>query len=65
MGREHLTQPEAAKYVAELEQAREAFFRKFFKVQPADPTLYHVMVNMGKLSPEQATEVILQAVQAR
>ena len=64
VNREHLSGEEAAKYVADLEQAREAFFRKFFKVPATDPTLYHVTINMGRLSQEAASALVLHAAQA-
>ena len=61
MQREHLDLDEAQVYVEELERARIAFFRKFFKTHPNEPTLYHMMLNMGKMQPETATEVIVHA----
>ena len=62
MDREHFSQPEAEKYVEELEQARVTFFRKFFKVNPYDPSLYHIMLNMGMMQPRIAAEVITHTV---
>src|SRR5918992_1439487 len=58
MEREHLTREEAEAYVEEVEQARIKFFRKFFKVNPNDPSLYHLMLNLGQMQPETAAEVI-------
>ena len=63
MAREHYTQPEAAKFVAELEEARIAFFRKFFKVHPNDPELYHLILNAGKIRHETAAQMIVHAVE--
>jgi CMP/dCMP kinase len=57
--REHLTRKEAEAYVEEVEQARIRFFRKFFKVNPDDPSLYHLMLNLGQMQPELAAEVIV------
>ncbi len=62
MDREHFSRSEAEKYVEELEQARVTFFRKFFKVNPYDPSLYHIMVNMGMMQPKVAAEVITHTV---
>ena len=62
MEREHFSQQEAEKYVEELEQARVTFFRKFFKVNPYDPSLYHMVLNMGMMQPRTAAEVITHAV---
>ena len=58
MEREHLTREDAEAYVEEVEQARIRFFRKFFKVNPNDPSLYHLMLNLGQMQPELAAEVI-------
>ena len=58
MEREHLTREDAEAYVEEVEQARIRFFRKFFKVDPNDPSLYHLMLNLGQMRPELAAEVI-------
>jgi CMP/dCMP kinase len=58
MEREHLTREDAEAYVEEIEQARIRFFRKFFKVNPNDPSLYHLMLNLGQMQPELAAEVI-------
>ena len=62
MDREHFSRLEAEKYVEELEQARVTFFRKFFKVNPYDPSLYHIMLNMGMMQPRIAAEVITHTV---
>ena len=59
--REHFTREEAQRYVEELEQARVIFFRKFFKVNPFDPSLYHIMLNMGEVQPGTAAEIIANA----
>jgi cytidylate kinase len=61
MEREHLDLEEAKEYAEELEQARVAFFRKFFKAHPNDPNLYHIMLNMGKLQHQTAAEIIVHA----
>ena len=61
MRREHFERGEAAAFVEEVEQARVTFFRKFFKVHPDDPTLYHAMLNMGKMRPTTAAEIIIHA----
>ena len=63
MAREHYTRAEAAKFVAELEEARIAFFRKFFKVHPNDPELYHLILNAGKIRYETAAQMIVHAVE--
>ncbi len=59
--REHLEPDEAQVYVEELERARVAYFRKFFKVHPNEPSIYHMMLNMDKIRPQIAAEVIVHA----
>ena len=63
MAREHYTRDEATKYVAELEEARIAFFRKFFKVHPNDPELFHLILNRARISPETAVEMVVHAAE--
>ena len=62
MGREHFERDEAQGYVEELDRARVAFFRKFFKVHPDEPSLYDIMLNMARLESKTAAEVIVHAV---
>jgi cytidylate kinase len=62
MQRENLDRDDAEVYVEELERAREAYFMKFFKVTPNEPTLYDLMLNMDKMQPRVAAEVIVHTV---
>ena len=59
--REHFEREEAGIHVVELERAREDFARKFWKVHPNDAQHYHMMLNMGKMNPKTAAEVIAHA----
>lgn len=61
MSREHITRPAAETEADQLEQARITFFRKFFKVQPNDPSLYHMMLNLGRVQFKTAAEIIVHA----
>ena len=61
MQREHMGRDEAQVYVDELERARVAYFKKFFKVSPDEPTLYHMMLNMDKMEPKTAADVVSHA----
>jgi cytidylate kinase len=63
MRREHFSREEAKSYVEELEQARVAFFRKFFKVHPYETSLYHMVLNTGEMGVETAAKVIVHAVE--
>ena len=59
--REHFEREEAEIHVEELERAREDFVQKFWKVHPNEANHYHMMLNMGKMSPKTAAEVIVHA----
>ena len=59
MQREHFDRDEAQGYVEELDQARIAFCRKFFKANPDEPNLYHMMLNMGQMEIKTAAEIIV------
>ena len=61
MAREHFEREEAEIHVVELERAREDFVQKFWKVHPNEAKHYHMMLNMGRMSPKIAAEVIAHA----
>ncbi len=54
--------PDAAeKRVRQAEQDRDLFYRRLFKVNAADPCLYDVICNTGRLSYEAAAEATIAA----
>ena len=59
--REHFEKEEAEIHVEELERAREDFIMKFWKVHPNEAKHYHMILNMGKMNPQTAAEVICSA----
>ena len=59
--REHFEKEEAEIHVEELERAREDFIMKFWKVHPNEAKHYHMMLNMEKMNPKTAAEVICHA----
>lgn len=59
--REHFEKEEAEIHVEELERAREDFIMKFWKVHPNEAKHYHMMLNMGKMNPKTAAELICNA----
>jgi cytidylate kinase len=61
MEREHLGESEARSYLEGLEEARVKFFQKFFKVSPQEPTLYHIVLDMGHMSNDTAAKIIAHA----
>ena len=56
--REHLAPKDAEKFIADMDEARVVYFKKFFKVQPDDPNLYHVVLNMGTMGVDAAAETL-------
>ena len=63
MEREHLDYKAADQFVEDYEKARIAYFAKFFNVHPHDPSLYHMVMNMGALKVDTAAEIIVHAAQ--
>ena len=63
MDREHLGARDAEKYVTDVEKARSIFFRRFFKVRPDDPNLYHMVLNMGTMNVKTASEIAANAAE--
>ena len=59
--RRRFEQEEAEIHVEELERAREDFIQKFWKVHPSEPRHFHMTLNMGKMNPKTAAEVICHA----
>ena len=58
MQRENLEREAAEVMVEELEQAHVEYYRKYFQVHPNEPSVYHTILNMGKLEPETAAAII-------
>lgn len=56
--REMFNPEEARAYSEELENARVTFYRKFFRINANDPTKYHLMLNIGRISQGTAAEII-------
>ncbi len=57
-----LGEKEAAKLVRESDVARADYLRQFYSVEEEVPTLYDLVVNTDRLSPEQTAELVLGAV---
>lgn len=64
MQREHLSREAAEKNLREADHNRLAYFKKFFKVNPDSPELYHLVINTHLLSIEKAAQVIIQTLAA-
>ena len=61
MEREQLIWKDAGRFTVDNEKAREGYFKKFFKVNPNDPSLYHMMVNLGYTDTKTAAEMVAHA----
>jgi cytidylate kinase len=63
MEREELGHAEAARFVAENDRARQAYFQRFFRVQPEDPRHYHMLLNTDWLKIPQAADVVIASAE--
>ena len=61
--REHLDPQGVGKYIADMDEARVKYFRKFFKVHPDDPAIYHMILNMEHLTVQQGAEIVAHAAE--
>lgn len=61
--REMFSNEEARAYAEDLENARVTFYRKFFRVNANDPTKFHLMLNIGRISQSTAAEIIGHAAE--
>jgi cytidylate kinase len=57
-----LTRGEARDYIASKDKASEEYLHRFYGVDWNDPALYHLIVNMGKWSIDEATGIIQDAL---
>jgi len=51
--------------IARAEREREVFFRRCFGKPKADPTRFDLLINLGRMSPDEAIAVILAALRLR
>lgn len=63
--RDGLSSEDAAKAVHESDKSRHAFYRKFFKVDVDDPSLYDLVVNTARLPYEAAADLIATAARSK
>jgi CMP/dCMP kinase len=57
-----LTGNEAHKFCVNEDRARERYFKKYFNADINDPLLYHLMINTGRVSYDEAAKLIGDAV---
>ncbi len=63
--REGIDLEEAARRVQDGDRARAAFYRRFWKVDVNDPTLYDMTLETSRLSYELGAELVAAAARAR
>lgn len=63
--REGVSTEEAARRVHDSDRARVGFYRRFWKVDANDPTLYDITLETSRLSYEAAAELVALAARAR
>jgi cytidylate kinase len=63
--REGIGMEEAKRRADEIDRARDAFYKKFWKVDVQDPRLYDLTIDTSHFSSEQAAELIAAAVRIK
>ena len=59
-----LTEREAAKVIRAEDKRRKALYQKLGKTDYDDPYLYHLVLNMGRVSLEEAAQMVCRRVQS-
>lgn len=59
---EHCTPPQARRLIAERDRATREYLRMFYGIDVDDPTLYHLVLNAGKMSADRCVELIKAAI---
>lgn len=63
--RDGVSEQEAERRIKRSDQYREAFHRRYFKIDPEDPELYDLMLHAGRLSRTTMAELIATAARER
>jgi len=65
MRRDGMNEQEAERRVKQSDHNRQAFHRRFFKVDVENPCLYDLMIHAGRVSPAAAVGLVALAAQDR
>jgi cytidylate kinase len=65
MDRQHLDRDAATRRVDETDRAWESYVKFFYKINPRDPKLYHLMIDSTALTLETVTDLIVAAADGR
>jgi len=60
-----VSEREARTAIARNDNARTAYVRHFYRTDPANPELYHLVLDSTQLPPDDCTEIIVKAAIAR
>jgi cytidylate kinase len=58
----HMTHDQAAKFCPAEDHARQRYFKKYFNTDIDNPLLYHMIINTGQVSYDEAARIIGDAV---
>jgi cytidylate kinase len=56
---------DAEKRIKQSDHNRQAFYRRYFKIEPEDPAEYDLVMNAARVSTQMAVRLIGTAVQER
>lgn len=57
-----ISKSEAVKYIREEDKGRKLYIKKFFSCDIEDPSLYSMVLNLNKLSAEDAVNIACEAI---
>jgi cytidylate kinase-like protein len=60
-----VSERQARDAMARNDNARTAYVRHFYRTDPANPEHYHLVLDSTRISPEDCTELIVKAAEAR
>ena len=58
----HTTKMAARAQIEESDRFRASYLKRFYHIQWDDPSLYHLVINTGKISLETSAEIVCTAV---
>ena len=58
----NFSKPAAMEYIKREDQSRKKYLKSHFFREPDDVSLYHILINTGKLSYVEAAEIVAEAV---
>jgi cytidylate kinase-like protein len=61
---EGISENEARRHLAAADRARDAYVRRLYRTDPADPRHYHLVIDSTALPLDTVTEIILSALSA-